>query len=409
MNKFLASPAKASLLRLVGAMGKSCAASGLHYEYNPDDQLVGLSPAMASLHGSLTEMLNWLTDIPPSDRSQARFGNPAFREWHERFVSRSVSIVHNILKTQQQFPQTDDHVDKSVLEEASLSGREASKVTMTLDSIASEDDREAITELCAYLGDSFGHPIRLDFGTGHESSFQVFLFGLCKLGCFGSKNQDEPPSMERLKAITISIYHAYLKVTRQLQTDYVLEPAGSHGVWGLDDYHCLPFYFGACQLQATEDAENNGPNAIHDDHVLQSQGDKYLYYGCVRYIKSLKKGVPFFESSPMLNDISNLPSWQKVAAGLLRLYEGEVLSKRQVVQHFVFGKLFAASWTPSESPREPPSTSTFRQPHDFPQETVAPMARAPWAVDGAARPAIPPRAAGAGHDSLPFTKAPWAK
>ena len=397
--KFLDSPAKQELLKLVTAMGRSCA-SVRSFKYSPSSPLDGLSPAMACLHGSLSQMKSWLEDFPPDETAKARFGNPSFKKWHERLTERSPSIVHAILKVNVEYSGPQQY-DNEVLEAASLKGFEAAQTQLDLDTIEDKVDRAAIEELCAYLHDAFGHAIRLDYGTGHESSFQVFLFALCKIGCFGS-TPSEPPTAERLKAITMSIYSAYLVLTRQVQTDYMLEPAGSHGVWGLDDYHCLPFYFGACQMQSLD--EELPPSSIHDQSLLENEGDRLMYFGCIRYIKSLKKGVPFFECSPMLNDISNLNGWPKVSSGLLRLYEGEVLKKRPVVQHFVFGKLFPANWKPSQAPKPPPpGNQCFRSPvtpAPWAANAQLPATRAPWANDeeSDAKPA-----------SMPPTKAPWAK
>lgn len=50
--------------------------------------------------------------------------------------------------------------------------------------------------------------------------------------------------------------------------------------------------------------------------------DDYLYLGAIDFIKSLKKGAAFGECCPMLTDISQLPSWNKVNTGMQRLYEG---------------------------------------------------------------------------------------
>ena len=66
-------------------------------------------------------------------------------------------------------------------------------------------------------------------------------------------------------------------------------------------------------------------------------------------MRSVKKG-PFHEHSPYLHDISGLDSWARVAAGLLRMYEGEVLGKLPVVQHLKFGKLLA--WGGRRGPRQ---------------------------------------------------------
>ena len=98
---------------------------------------------------------------------------------------------------------------------------------------------------------------------------------------------------------------------RKLQLTYMLEPAGSHGVWGLDDYHFLPFLFGASELM--NHPKILTPEAIHNDKLIEEFSKEFIYCDCIKFIKDVKKGTPFYETSPVLNDISAAPNWKKVA------------------------------------------------------------------------------------------------
>lgn len=112
-----------------------------------------------------------------------------------------------------------------------------------------------------------------------------------------------------MQAAVNKVFQQYLILCRKIQLTYMLEPAGSHGVWGLDDYQHLAFLFGASQLCRSD---RYVPDSINDEAALRD-ADDYMYFGCIKFIKQVKKGVPFGESSPMLNDISAVPSWEKVS------------------------------------------------------------------------------------------------
>ena len=89
---------------------------------------------------------------------------------------------------------------------------------------------------------------------------------------------------------------------RILQSTYWLEPAGSHGVWGLDDYHFLPFLFGSAQLRGNISLSILGwffyslkitghkyirPKAIHDSEIVEEYSQHYIYFACIAFINSV--------------------------------------------------------------------------------------------------------------------------
>ena len=259
------------------------------------------TPSCVPVIQLLDTVSQWADEVPPIAQPM-RFGNRAFTIFQRRVETDGPAAIQTML----------------------LSKPEGTQLVAA----------NAHEELAVYLSQSFGDPIRIDYGTGHELNFLCFLLILTVLGYFTESDRT---------AVVHHVFVQYMSLMRKLQRLYNHEPAGSHGVWGLDDYHFLPFLFGAAELCGS----SYRPDIIHDDSVVNRESDNYMYLNCIKFIKEVKRAGHFGEHSPMLNDISGLASWEKVAQGLVKMYLQEVLNKHPVMKHFYFGSII--DFTPRTS------------------------------------------------------------
>lgn len=318
---------------------------------------------------NLLKALDSIIDEVPPDSGPRRFGNASFKRWYEIVESRMNDLLVRYLPS-----------------EVMLS--------------SAENEVTAKSELESYILGSFGSAQRLDYGSGHELSFLAFLGSIWKLGGFTSSRSEESlPAGNEERSIVLNIIEPYLQLIRRLIKTYTLEPAGSHGVWGLDDHSFIPYIFGSAQYgpsispndQTPLEGSVEGapdPADVAKIGAVNRERNKNMYFGAIGFIHDVKKG-PFWEHSPMLYDISGVRTgWGKINKGMIKMYNAEVLSKFPVVQHFRFGSLFSWDQDPSASP-PPASAHTSNQPirHGPPLSLENATARTPL-QDG--------------------TKAPWA-
>ncbi|CAL1289113.1 unnamed protein product [Larinioides sclopetarius] len=233
--------------------------------------VVVTSENVTKLHQLLEILDKWIDEIPPIEQPQ-RFGNKAFRTFYTKLKEEAESLLKNVLP---------------------------------------EALYPSIVELTVYLTESVGNSTRIDYGTGHEMSFAMLLCCLFKLGVLKQEESDQ---------VVLHVFDRYLTLMRKLQVTYRMEPAGSHGVWSLDDYQFLPFIWGSSQLIGNKRLE---PRSFPDEDIAATFAKDYMFMGCIKFINQVKTG-PFSEHSNQLWNISGVPNWEKVNSGLNKMYKKEV-------------------------------------------------------------------------------------
>ncbi|KAK7062205.1 Serine/threonine-protein phosphatase 2A activator, partial [Favolaschia claudopus] len=303
---------------------------------NGSTEMASISPASEAIQKimALLDSLDaWIDEIPPQVSPQ-RFGNLAFRTWGRRLEQGSDTLLNNLLPPAY---------------------------------------AAVVPHLKPYLITSFGSFGRMDYGTGHETSFALFLLCL-------TLTRFLRPVIEEERHIVLTVFPRYLRLCWRLQDVYKLEPAGSHGVWGLDDSSFLGYIFGSGQLR---DQTEIPVSAVLHPPLPPTN----LYFLSIMRIHGVKHG-PFHEHSSQLHSIATgVPNWGKVNSGLFKMYEAEVLNKRVVVQHIPLGGLL--DWSPC-STTPPMPTATSRPPTSNIGDTdVLGATRAPWASPSAPTGPVP--------------------
>ncbi|PBK67888.1 Phosphotyrosyl phosphatase activator [Armillaria solidipes] len=284
--------------------------------YNLPWESSNASQAVLNLISLLDILDSWITDIPPLKTPQ-RFGNLAFRTWGKRLEEEADGLLLSLLPT---------------------------------------DFAPVVPHVRPYFLSSFGSFMRMDYGTGHETSFALFL-------CCLTLVRFLQPTPEEERDLVFCVFLRYLLLCWRLQDVYMLEPAGSHGVWGLDDSSFLGYIFGSGQLR---DQTEIPVSAVLHPPLPPTN----LYFMSIMRILDVKRG-PFHEHSSQLYSIAkSVPNWGKVNTGLFKMYEAEVLGKRVVVQHLPLGGIL--EWnrpsvpTPPISPLENSSSSASYYPVQAP-------------------------------------------
>ncbi|KAI5953225.1 RRD2 [Candida jiufengensis] len=290
---------------------------------------------------TFNEILNFICDLQNSILSKSNDYKEPLEDKTEQELAKETEIIDKLIKLFNEIekiienhPITNENNQNNKSRFGKIEFRDFyNDLSNNIEALISPISKIGIIETSTYLLNSFGDQTRIDYGSGHELNFICFLYCLNNLQIINST---------MYTSIILKIFTKYMSIMRILQKKYWLEPAGSHGVWGLDDYHFLPFLFGSSQLVNHPYLK---PKSIHNDEIIDQFHMQYIYFECIYFLNQIKitnnsnEKLSLRWHSPMLDDISSAKNWNKIKEGMIKMYKVEVLSKLPIIQHFLFGSI----------------------------------------------------------------------
>lgn len=188
--------------------------------------------AVQSILKILDDVEDLAKSTPPVENSASRFGNPAFRTFYDKVIQ----VCHRY-RLGQIACSLSRHLRRSI-RRFQVCRKTRSKRSPFTSRKLGETDNELT--MAAAWSSIFSAGCSSHLLPLHFISLTKPSICLERLGALQESDH---------KALVLRVFWRYIQVMRVLQSTYWLEPAGSHGVWGLDDYHFLPFLLGSAQLK----------------------------------------------------------------------------------------------------------------------------------------------------------------
>lgn len=180
---------------------------------------------------------------------------------------------------------------------------------------------EALEPENMYLAESFGNKIRMDYGTGHELNFLLYLYEKMKKGEEEVETIEDVAKDIDIEFILDNIWF-YMGLVQSYIHKFNVEPAGAKGCWSLNDFSLLGIVFGSSVNELKE------KNYKEFSEVYNKYKDMWQ-----NAMACINKNVKFVDMLEKTANSGNIYFY--------KMYIEDVLEKHVVTQHFIFSKYFS--------------------------------------------------------------------